>query len=390
MITLLDALGGGLSEAQLQLWHKLGNACNKCDYISLELECLMRKFKYYTFQQLDERKYADLEKRISQLSVTQRACNQCKSSMLLVRGILANEAPLPEHFSLSTIQNAVDTYPIFDVQAYGGEVLISLAMNQKDYDEAIKRINQVYKNIIERFPRETDLLVKLSFQKLLCYIALKDYRAGKRAWEELFSLHNKTSSKRARYQTVEAGILLLLRCESVQEVGIFLTTFTALGGISGLSEHAKGRWRAIFATLRVLNLQDSTSATEIEGYLNKLNRRHKSFKAHPEDVLTVAIMDTCYLIISGNLKKASKNISRLAPFTPKRLSTSAPLYRRTLFLQLLQKSASVNFHPAAVQRKTASLQAKLKKTKISISEEALSNELLPFHSLWSMIINARL
>jgi len=389
MITLLDTLGGGLSEVQLQLWHKLGNACRKCDYVSLEIECQNRKFKYYTSQQLNERKYAELEKRITQLSVTQQACNQCKSSMLLVRGFLADETPLPEYFSLSSIQNAVDTYPHFDVQVYGGEVLISLAMNQRDYDEAIKRINQVYRNIIDRFPREKDLLIRLSFQKLLCYIALKDYPAGKEAWEELFSLHKKTSIKRARYQAVEAGMLLLLRCERAQDVDTYLTRFTALGGISALSEYAKGRWRAIFSALRLLNLQDNISAPAVESYLNKLNRRHKSFKVHHEDELTVAIMEICCLVVSGNIKKASKNILLLTPFIPQRLSTGSPTYRRTLFLKLLQKSASVNFHPAAIQRKTASLQTKLQKTETSISEEALSNELLSFHSLWLMIISAR-
>lgn len=389
MITLLDTLGGGLSEVQLQLWHKLSNACNKCDYISLELECLRRKFKYYTFQQLDERKYAELEIKINELSIIQQACNLCKSSMLLVRGHLENEAPLPEHFSLSAIQKAVDTYSHFDVQAYGGEVLISLAMNQQDYAEAIGRIDQVYAKIVARFPRETDLLIKLSFQKLLCYIALKDFPNGKKAWQELFSLYKKTSSKRAQYQAIEAGMLLLLRSERAEKAAAFLTEFTTLGGISGLSDYAKGRWRALFSALHLLNLTNSINAPVIESYLNKLNRKHKSIKAHPEDELTVAIMEACYLIITGNLKKASKNISQLLPFTPKRISTGSPLYRRALFLQLLHKSASVNFHPVAIQRKTKSLQSKLEQTELSISEESLSNELIPFNTLWLMIINAR-
>jgi hypothetical protein len=262
-------------------------------------------------------------------------------------------------------------------------------MNQKDYAEAIKRINQVYKNIVERFPREPDLLIKLSFQKLLCYIALRDYPEGKKAWEQLFSLHKKPSSKRARYQAIEAGMLLLLRCEKIQEVDTFLTAFTAQGGISGLSEYAKGRWRAIFSALRLLNLQNGIDAPEVEGYLTKLNRRHKSFKAHQEDELTVAIMDACYLIVSGNLKKASKSISHLAPYTPKRISSGSPIYRRALFLQLLHMSASVSFHPVAMQRKTKSVQSKLQKTELSIVEESLSNELLSFNTLWLMIINAR-
>ena len=309
--------------------------------------------------------------------------------MLLVRGHLENEAPLPEHFSLSAIQKAVDTYSHFDVQAYGGEVLISLAMNQQDYAEAIGRIDQVYAKIVARFPRETDLLIKLSFQKLLCYIALKDFPNGKKAWQELFSLYKKTSSKRAHYQAIEAGMLLLLRSERAEKAAAFLTEFTTLGGISGLSDYAKGRWRALFSALHLLNLTNSINAPVIESYLNKLNRKHKSIKAHPEDELTVAIMEACYLIITGNLKKASKNISQLLPFTPKRISTGSPLYRRALFLQLLHKSASVNFHPVAIQRKTKSLQSKLEQTELSISEESLSNELIPFNTLWLMIINAR-
>lgn len=388
MITLLDTLGGSLTEVQLHLWRKLGNACSKCDYVSLELECLRRKFKYYTFQQLDEKKYATLDKRINELSAVQNACTLCKSSMLIVRGALAEAHPLPDDFDLTGVQDAVDTYPHFEVQAYGGEVLISLAMNREDYGDAIKRINQVYGNLINRFPREHDLLTSLSFKKLLCHIALRDYPAGKQAWENLYSLHKKTSAKRARYKVIEAGMLLLLRCEMTQDAASFLTAFNALGGISPLSDYDKGRWQAIFSALHLLNLRDNLHSPKVENYLNKLSRRHKSFQAHQEDEITVAIMKICRLILVGDLKKASKKISLLEPSIPDRLFTSSPDYRRMLFLKLLQIASSVNFHPAAIQRKTASLQTKLQKTELGISDDALSNELLSFHTLWQIIISA--
>lgn len=385
MITLLDNLASGLNESQVQFWRKLGNACKRCDYVSLEFESLRRQHRFYAFQQLDEKKLAQIEKRIAKLSVLQKAVDLSKSAALAVRMAMEEGEGITKAVNLTAIRKAVDNYPNFDIQCYGGEALISLAMHQEDYAEALRRIDQVSENILARFPLEDQLLMKLGWQKLQGYVALEDYPAGIASWRSLLVMSKENSSKKNCLKVVEAGMLLVLRCENTTDIEELLLAFATLGGISQLTGKEKFRWRAIFASLQLLSELKQQPNAELEGLLRKLNRGEVVKHSHRADEITTVIAEACRQLIAGNTKKAGQLIEPLSEGLPKKLLPSVSSYRRTLFLLLLTEAAAVNFHPVAVVRKTSSLQARLRESAPKATWTALSNELISFNTLWSVV-----
>lgn len=390
MLALIDELSVSLNDAELNLWQKLEKAASRCDYVSVELLSLNRQLRYFSFQRLDENKNKLLKNRINVLELVQNGITLCKSSAIRLRNADGENV---EHISAQTLKEIgefVNHHAYYDIQVYGGEVLISTAVEEQRFVEALRVIDKVSLFINKRFQRETDVLVTLAFQRLLCHIATKNYPEGKKAWYGLLKVSKGNSSRKSSRKVIEAGMLLHLRCEVLNDIDDLLQSFDKPDQISSFSNAEKGRWYALFSCLQLIVQFKKHPLPQINPYTKKLSRNIQNINILPTDRTMTEIITACQLIISGNYRKAQKTISKIDEKSPRRLTSGSPEYRKNIFVNLLREVAKANFHPAAIKRKTAVLESKLFASAECVTWASLSTELVSFTTLWLNIKNALL
>lgn len=373
-------------ETRIKHWQQLVKSTRQCHHVALELECLQVLQAIYGYRAYDEALLEETEAEIRRCINKNRVSTRCKIAAMDQRVASTEGKPYPADIPLDEVRVSVEQNKLYDIQYHGGELLTQNAIDRKDWPAALRHSERALSFFRKHFPKERQPPVHFLYSRVLIFTGLLDFVNGWACWEQLLQLSRTYRNNGQLGKVVEVGIILVLRCGNAETSGKLLRVIEDGGGTDLIPKREYGRWLTYFRGLTLLNHTRPAVLEMIAGQERKIRRGGETIRFHPEDEQNIAIMDCMLLLREQSFRKAAGIISKLRNKLPKRLSAGAPDYRLHLFIKLLVKSGTANFHRVATLRKTEKTLGRLRATTPGIDDNGIDVELIPFERLWEMIL----
>ena len=101
--------------------------------------------------------------------------------------------------------------------------------------------------------------------------------------------------------------------------------------------------------------------------------------------IAIIIIQLLFFLLDHKYSKFIDRIDALNQYSYRYLRNDDTL-RSNCFIKMMLKLPDTNFHPVAVQRHTKKLYKKLSQTKPDIREHSSHIEIIPYETLWEMVL----
>ncbi len=392
------ALANGIRERKevADLLFPLLQLADSYDLVAVQLEAAFMLQTYLIFLDYEQEKVEANLDFIDQLAALQRQVDACQLAYYEWQHAQAEQQTDAAAWSSSLQARAAAIAPIVvsvqncDVQYFGGLFLMGAALQQANYARAAEWGKQVDAYFEAHFPKELSARQQLHYGQLQAAIGQQDCARGKEVLGSLQKLlEADTNQPNQPIALLEAELLLCLRTAQVAAAHTLVPSIAELLE-KGIAPQRYPQWCLYVLQLRCL-LQ-SADEEGMERALAEVCRWEKQLSKKVDEAAWSDLARWNKLLLQATIALqgqdyalACQYLLLLQPYMPKRIRVGQAGQRLFLYYHLLETSAKSNFNQIATARHTASIAAKLAKTKASVDEEGLESELLNYQWLWTEV-----
>ncbi|MCB0554122.1 MAG: hypothetical protein KDD02_11265 [Phaeodactylibacter sp.] len=229
------------------------------------------------------------------------------------------------------------------------------------------------------------------YQKMACYLQLRQFEKGKETAEFCLDLMEEGSYNWFKY--LELYFILSMHTAQYRQAYLVFVQASGHSRFKFLPENVRELWRIYEAYVHYLKVLGEFKPGRKDPRLNKfrLGRFLNQTTIYSKDKeglnISILVVQILFFILKKDYGKAGDHIQAIEQYCQRYLK-KGETYRSSCFIKMLLQIPKANYHKAAVTRKAAKYLAKLKEVPIEVAGQSYEVEILPYEALWKMAMRS--